>query len=207
MLPNLCALSVSRVGGGRRILSDSDGSGDESGVGESSRSKRTKRVISSSGEDSDEQDVLDEAELEEGEEESNLGGFIVEDESDDGEESEDEEDDDDDDVDEVSEGEVERMPAQRRTPRPHSPPANWLWCAICKKHRSRDDFSAAVKRGDYGIHMTEPYCLVHTMTNQENYIKQLEESTRTEDYHHNPNDRYGGPKGYKEWAAHRGRRK
>lgn len=39
------------------------------------------------------------------------------------------------------------------------------------------NFSAAVRRGDYGAHMTEPLCLQHTSPGQNDHVESLGEET------------------------------
>ena len=49
-----------------------------------------------------------------------------------------------------------------------------IHCAICARFRPIDDFSEAVQKGEYGKHMVEPYCLVHTAGDQQDWVARLE---------------------------------
>ena len=41
----------------------------------------------------------------------------------------------------------------------------------------KDNFSSAVQRGDYGKYCTRPFCLQHTLTDQNEYVAQLNSKT------------------------------
>ena len=50
-----------------------------------------------------------------------------------------------------------------------APPPGYAYCAVCRRDVHADSFSAAVLRGDYGYHMTEPYCLAHSPQDLRDY--------------------------------------
>ena len=57
-----------------------------------------------------------------------------------------------------------------------------LYCALCRRDVHEDSFSAAVKRGDYGKHMTEPFCLAHSAGDQRRYaLRPAREDTSDSD--------------------------